>query len=78
MEYLGDILKLVKKKIKEQGAYDRDAYREIVDESILFFTERGKLTDEDNLELIQEELMSMYETVQDEFVYQEKTSFKTK
>jgi hypothetical protein len=58
-----EILQLVKKKMREQGAYDRDAYKELIGETIQFFLERGKLTDDDNLELMEDKLMAMWETV---------------
>lgn len=62
-----EILDLVKKKMTEQGAYTRDAYVEFVDESINYFVEKGKLTDDDNLKFIEDRLMEMWEFVQDEF-----------
>lgn len=64
---LEDILKLVKKKMLEQGAYDRDAYKQFVEETIFYFQERGKIGDDDNEEFLIERLMEMYPTVKDEF-----------
>lgn len=61
-----EILELVKKKMREQGAYDRDAYAEFVDETINYFIEKGKLTDDDNLKFIEDRMMEMWEFVQDE------------
>jgi len=63
-----EILQLVKKKMVEQAAYDRSSYRELVDETISYFQEKGKLTDDDNLEFIEDRLMDMWEIVRDEFV----------
>ena len=63
-----EILALVKKKMTEQAAYDRDAYKQIVEETINYFIEKGKLTDDDNLEFIEDKLMDMLETVRDELV----------
>jgi hypothetical protein len=64
MEFTADeILQLVKKKMREQGAYDRDAYRQFIDETIQYFLEKGKLTDDDDLELIESKLMSMWDSV---------------
>lgn len=60
-----EILELVKKKMAEQGGYDRDAYKQYVDETIDYFFEKGKLTDDDNLELINNRLMDMWEFVKD-------------
>lgn len=61
-----EILALVKKKMTEQAAYDRDAYKELVEETIEYFREKGKLTDNDNDEFIEDQLMDMWETVRDE------------
>ena len=67
MEQIEEILELVKKKMEEQAAYDRAAYEELVDETIGYFREKGKLTDEDSDEFIKNQLMAMWEVVQDEF-----------
>ena len=61
-----EILTLVKKKMKENGAYDRDAYKQFVAESIDYFQERGKLTDDDNLDLIETQLMNLWTDIKDE------------
>ena len=63
-----EILQLVKKKMAEQAAFDRDAYKELVEETIEYFREKGKLPDEDNDELIEDQLLDMWEGVRDEFV----------
>jgi len=62
-----EILILVKKKMAEQAAYDRDAYKQLVEETIDYFYEKGKLTDDDNLEFIEDTLMDIWPQVQDEF-----------
>ncbi len=62
-----EILQLVKKKMQEQGGYDRAAYKQFVVETIDYFQEKGKLTDDDNLEFIEDRLMDMWESVRDEF-----------
>ena len=59
-----EIFQLVKKKVREQAAYERDAYLEIVDETIEYFREKGKITDEDNDEFIRDQLLDMWELVQ--------------
>lgn len=59
----GEILLLVKKKMKEQGAYDRDSYDELIEETIDYFKQRGKMTDDENEELIRSELDEMFEHV---------------
>jgi len=61
-----EILNLVKKKMAEQAAYSKDAYKELVKETINYFLEKGKLTDDDNLEFIESRLMDMWEIVLDE------------
>jgi len=66
MEQIEEILDLVKKKMVEQAAYDRDAYKELVEETIDYFIEKGKLTDDDNLEFIEDSLMEMWEEVSEE------------
>ena len=62
-----EILQLVKKKMAEQAGYDRAAYKQLVEETIAYFQEKGKLTDDDNLEFIEDRLMDMWEVVRDEF-----------
>lgn len=69
-----EILDLVKIKMEEQGAYDRDAYKEIVDETIEYFRERGKISDEENDELIADELMMMWEEVEQGFSEESKNA----
>lgn len=61
----GEILQLVKKKMKENGAYDKESYNEFVDESLDYFKERGKMSDEENEGLIRSELDEMYEYVKE-------------
>ena len=67
MEIVEEILELVKKKMVEQAAYTRDAYQELVQETIEYFREKGKITDDDNDEFIEDQLMEMWEIVKDEF-----------
>ncbi|MFA4834260.1 MAG: hypothetical protein WC619_05490 [Patescibacteria group bacterium] len=66
-EVTQEILNLVKKKMKEQGAYDREAYKQFVEETIDYFEEKGKLTDDDNLEFMEDQLLDMWEEVEEEF-----------
>lgn len=61
-----EIFDLVKKKIQEQGAYTRDAYKEVVDETIEYFRQKGKLTDDDSEEFIKDKLMDMVKEVKEE------------
>ncbi|PLX26723.1 hypothetical protein C0583_06875 [Candidatus Parcubacteria bacterium] len=62
-----DILELVKKKMREQGAYDRDAFRQFTDETIYYYQERGRITDDDNIEFIEKRIMELWPIVADEF-----------
>lgn len=61
-----EIYELLKKKVGEQAAYDRAAYEALVDETVEYFKEKGKLTDDDNEEFIKEQLCQMYETMREE------------
>ena len=63
-DIIEEILKLVIKKMKEQAAYDRDAYKELVEETIEYFREKGKLTYDDNDEFIEDQLLDLWEEVQ--------------
>jgi len=65
-ENLYEVLELVKKKMVEQGGYDRDAYKQFVVETIDYFVEKGKLTDDDNLEFMEDRLMDMYDEISEE------------
>jgi hypothetical protein len=60
-----EIFELVKVKMNEQGAYDRDAYREVVEETIEYYRERGLLTDDDNDEFIKDQLLEQWEWLQE-------------
>ncbi|MEI8360593.1 MAG: hypothetical protein WCG01_00435 [bacterium] len=57
---VGEILDLVKLKMKESGAYDRDSFDEYIDETIDYFKQRGKMNDEENEQLIRSELDSLF------------------
>lgn len=61
-----EIYELVKVKMAEQAAFDRESYEEVVSETVDYFYEKGKITDDDNIEFIKDEIMSMFETAQDE------------
>ncbi len=63
---INEIFNLVKKKMAEQGAFDRAAYKNLVEETIDYFQEKGKLTDDDNLEFIEDRLMKAYKEAQQE------------
>ena len=61
-----EIFELVKKKVAEQAAYEREAYDQLVAETIEYFKEKGKLTDDDNEEFIKDQLSEMFELLRDE------------
>lgn len=61
-----EIYQLVKTKMQEQGAYSRDAYKQFIEETIDYFKEKGKLTDDDNEEFIEDSLLDMYDTFKEE------------
>lgn len=57
---------LLKKKVHEQGAYDLDAYSEVVDEVIDYYLEKGKIDDDENMVFIKDQLMSMRDSLTDQ------------
>jgi hypothetical protein len=59
-EIMQEVLALAKKKMREAGEYDREAFHEFLEESIDYYITKGKLTDEDDLDAIKEELLEMY------------------
>ena len=63
---LEEILELVKKKMYEQGGYTREAYRQFVVETIEYFLEKGKLSEDENLEFIESRLMLLWPTVRED------------
>lgn len=58
-----EIYTLVKKKMREQGAYDREAYGQFVDETIDYFYEKGKLDEDENEKFIKDQLMALWENL---------------
>lgn len=65
-QVIEEIYELVKKKMSEQGAYDRDSFRMLIDETIVYFHEKGKMTDNDNEKFIVDQLMERWEFAKDE------------
>ena len=55
--------------MSEQGAYDRDSYRTLIDETIVYFHEKGKMTDNDNEKFIVDQLMEKWELAREELSY---------
>lgn len=68
-QVIEEIYELVKKKMSEQGAYDRDSYRTLIDETIVYFHEKGKMTDNDNEKFIVDQLMEKWELAREELSY---------
>ena len=63
-----EIFSATKAKMENQGAYDRAAYEEFVEETILDFRRDGLITDDDNEEEIKDKLMLRFGEAQDSFV----------
>jgi hypothetical protein len=51
--------------MQEQGAYDRDAFKQLVEETIEYYRERGLLTDDDNDEFIEDQILEQWEWLQE-------------
>jgi hypothetical protein len=60
-----EIFELALKKMREQGAYDRDAFREFISETISYFQEKGKITDDDDYEQMEDELLERWPDAED-------------
>ena len=71
-DILEQIYVLVKKKMKEQGAYDREAYKNFVVETIEYFNEKGKIDDDENEEWLKNQLMLMWEDAENELTDSDK------
>ena len=65
-EMLYEVLDLVKKKMTEQGAYDYTAYHEYIEETIEYFKEKGKITEDDDYELMEDNLLKMWNDIKDD------------
>jgi hypothetical protein len=63
-----DILELARTKMREAGDYTREAWREFIEESIDYYLEKGRISEEDDLDAIKEELVGMYEEIESEEV----------
>jgi len=69
-----DILELARTKMREAGSYTREAFRDFIEESIEYYYEIGRLSEEDDLDAIKEELMAMYNEIEDEEVEERELS----
>jgi hypothetical protein len=67
-EAVKDVLELTRTKMREAGEYSREAYEEFVEESINYYLEKGRLSDEDDLDAIKEELLGMFSQIESEEV----------
>ena len=67
-DLLQDIYLLVKKKMREQGGYDREAYLGFVDETLDYFIEKGKLDPDDNTEFMRTQLAGMWGVMSESLV----------
>ena len=63
-EIMQEVLALARKKMREAGEYDREAFRQYVEESIDYYIEKGRLSEDDNLDLLQEQLMELHAEVE--------------
>ncbi len=59
-----DIFELTIKKMKESGSFERNDYKELIEESIEYYQQNGRLTAEDNDEFIEDQLLDMWEQAQ--------------
>lgn len=60
-QILSEILESVMAKMEDAGEYSREAYRMFIEEAIDDFTRAGALTDDDDIEMMEEKLMLRYE-----------------
>lgn len=59
-EILEEIYHLTKKKMLEQGGFGRAAFKQYVEETIQYFREKGKLTDDDSDEFLLNQLLELW------------------
>lgn len=62
------MLQLIKKKMREQGAYDRDSYKEFIEETIEYYRTKGEITDDDNDEFFEDQLLDLYDDVKNNLI----------
>ncbi|MDD4901521.1 MAG: hypothetical protein PHE24_00045 [Patescibacteria group bacterium] len=62
------ILELAKTKMREAGNFSREAFRDFIEESIEYYYEIGRLSEEDDLDALKEELMETYNEIENEEV----------
>lgn len=59
------IITLTRKKMRESGEYNREAFREFLEESVDFYISRGEISEEENIDLILDELSEMYNHIEE-------------
>jgi hypothetical protein len=69
-----DILELARTKMREAGSFTREAFLDFIEESIEYYYETGRLSEEDDLDAIKEELMATYNEVETEEVEEREVS----
>jgi hypothetical protein len=57
---LAEILEAVKMKMENQGEYSRAAYRTYIEEAIDDFMRAGIVTDDDDIEMMEDKLLLAY------------------
>ncbi|MDP2708976.1 MAG: hypothetical protein Q8O93_02920 [bacterium] len=60
-----DIFELTIKKMKEAGTFEHNDYKTLIEESIEYYRQNGRLTDEDNDEFIEDQLLDRWEQARD-------------
>ncbi|MDD5528165.1 MAG: hypothetical protein PHO56_04320 [Patescibacteria group bacterium] len=73
-EISNDILELARTKMREAGSFTREAFLEFIEESIEHYYETGRLSEEDDLDAIKEELLGMYTEIESEEVEEREIS----
>lgn len=60
---LSEILESVKFKMEDAGEYSLEAYRTFIEEAVDDFVRAGVLTDDDDIEMMEDKLMLRYKEV---------------
>lgn len=59
-QIVGEIFELTIKKMAEQGTFGHNDYKTLIEESIEYYRQYGRLTDDDNDEFIEDELLERW------------------
>jgi hypothetical protein len=68
------ILELAKTKMREAGNFTREAWHDFIEESIEYYYEIGRLSEEDDLDALTEELMEMFNEIENDEVEERELS----